>query len=104
MSLLYAGLDISLETTSICVVDTDGRIVLEAKKASGPVAIMIRLAELSAPFERVGLEAGPLSQWIYFGLRDGGYPAVCIETRHSKTAQRGGPTTGSSSLSTDPSF
>lgn len=86
MSFLYAGLDVSLEMTSICVVDTDGRILLEAKAASEPEAIMTKLAELPGSFERVGLEAGPLSQWLYFGLRDAGFPAVCIEARHAKAA------------------
>lgn len=86
MTLLYAGLDVSLELTSICVVDADGRIILETKVASEPDAIAGRLGALSNNFERVGLEAGPLSQFLYFGLRDVGYPVVCIETRHSKAA------------------
>lgn len=86
MSLLYAGLDVSLEMTSICVVDADGRIVLETKVASDPEALTCCLGELPGCFERVGLEAGPLSQWLYFGLRDAGLPAVCIETRHAKAA------------------
>ncbi len=74
------------ELTSICVVDADGRIVLETKVASEPDAISRRLLDLPGSFERVGLEAGPLSQWLYFGLRDAGLPAVCIETRHAKAA------------------
>src|SRR5688572_26341386 len=86
MSLLYAGLDMSLETTSICVVDAEGRIKLEAKVASDPKAIAAHLVQLTDGFERVGLEAGPLSQWLHFGLRDRGYPVVCIETRYSKAA------------------
>jgi transposase len=86
MTLLYAGLDVSLEMTSICVVDDNGRVVLEAKLASEPEAIANRLCELTGTFKQVGLEAGPLSQWLYFGLRDAGLPAVCIETRHSKAA------------------
>lgn len=86
MSLLYAGLDVSLETTSICVVDAEGRIKLEAKAPSDPESIAAHLSQLTGTFERVGLEAGPLSQWLYFGLRDRGYPVVCIETRHSKAA------------------
>ncbi len=86
MPMLYAGLDVSLELTSICVVDADGRIVLETKVASEPDAISRRLLELPGSFARVGLEAGPLSQWLYFGLRDAGLPAVCIETRHAKAA------------------
>ncbi len=68
MPMLYAGLDVSLELTSICVVDADGRIVLETKVASEPDAISRRLLDLPGSFERVGLEAGPLSQWLYFGL------------------------------------
>ena len=86
MSLLYAGLDVSLEKTSICVVDAVGSIVLETKVDSEPEAIVGRLRELADTFDRVGLEAGPLSQFLYFGLRDAGYTVVCIETRHSKAA------------------
>lgn len=86
MSHLYAGLGVSLDMTSICVVDAAGRIILETKVASEPEAIATRLGELSGTFERVGLEAGPLSQFLYFGLHASGYPAVCIETRHAKAA------------------
>jgi transposase len=86
MSLLYAGLDVSLEMTSICVVDADGRIVRETKALSEPAAIAACLFDLPGSFERIGLEAGPLSQWLYFGLRDVGFPTVCVETRHSKAA------------------
>lgn len=86
MSFLYAGLDVSLEMTSIFVVDADGLIVCERKVLSEPEAIATCLEALPGSFERVGLEAGPLSQWLYFGLRDAGLPTVCIETRHSKAA------------------
>ncbi|MFC2253589.1 transposase [Labrys portucalensis] len=86
MSILYAGLDVSLELTSICVVTAEGSIFKEAKVASDPEAISMALLELDASFERIGLEAGPLSQWLFFGLRDAGLPVCCIETRHSKAA------------------
>jgi transposase len=86
MSMLYAGLDVSLEMTSICVVDAEGRIVSEAKVLSDPEAIADQLLGLQGTFERVGLEAGPLSQWLYFGLKDAGLPTACIETRHAKAA------------------
>ena len=86
MSLLYAGLNVSLETTSICVVDAEGRIKLEAKAPSDPESIAAHPSQLTGTFERVGLEAGPLSQWLYFGLRDCGYPVACMETLHSKAA------------------
>lgn len=85
-SLLYAGLNVSLETTSICVANAEGRIKLEAKAPSDPEAIATHLSQLTGTFERVGLEAGPQSKWLYLGLRDRGYPVGCIETRHSKAA------------------
>ena len=86
MTQFYAGLDVSLEMTSICVVDEGGHICLETKVASDPTSLAQSLVALEGEFVRVGLEAGPLSQWLYFGLRDAGLPAVCIETRHLKGA------------------
>jgi transposase len=81
MSLLYAGVDVSLEMTSICVIDADGRMVCETKVVSEPETIASCLLGLPESFERVGLEAGPLSQWLYFGLRrrhaDDGSASCC---------------------------
>ena len=89
MSLLYAGLDVSLETTSICVIDADGRVVSETKIVSEPEAIAGCLSSLPGSFERVGLEAGPLSQWLYFGLRDAAFrPSV---SRRATQRQRSPP-------------
>lgn len=82
----YAGLDISVKTTAICVVDGDGRILLETAVDSAPDAIAERLRELGQPLERIGLEAGPLSQWIYGELVDIGLAAICVETRHMHAA------------------
>ena len=86
MVALYAGLDVSLELTSICVVDEEGRMVLEAKVASEPEAIARELSGAEGDYARVGLEAGPLSQWLFFGLQEAGLPVVCIEARHAKAA------------------
>lgn len=86
MSILYAGLDVSLEQTSVCVINAEGSLVKEVKVATDPHSIVASLLELEGAFERVGLEAGPLSQWLFFGLKDAGLPAYCIETRHSKAA------------------
>jgi transposase len=83
---LYAGLDVSLETTSLCVVDEEGRIRLEAQCSSEPAALIAALEKTDGEFVRSGLEAGPLSQWLYSGLIEAGLPAVCIETRHAKAA------------------
>ena len=83
---LYAGLDISVKTTAICVVDGNGQILLETVVDSSPNAIADRLREFEQPLERIGLEAGPLSQWIYGGLVDIGLAAICVETRHMHAA------------------
>ncbi|EAQ10905.1 transposase [Rhodobacterales bacterium HTCC2654] len=84
--VLYVGLDVSLEMTSICVVDAEGGMILETKAVSDPADIGEVLAGIDGTFERVGFEAGPLSQWLYNGLTSAGLPAVCIEARHAKAA------------------
>lgn len=86
MRRLFAGLDVSLELTSVCVVDEDGATVLETKAASEPEAIRETLRGVEGAFERVGLEAGPLSPWLASGLKAAGLPAICIEARHAKAA------------------
>jgi transposase len=82
----YAGIDVSLELSSVCVVDAKGKIVIEAKVESDPTALVAFLRELGLTLERVGLEAGPLSQWLHGGLTQGGFEAVLLETRHVKAA------------------
>jgi transposase len=82
MARLHAGLDVSLEMTSVCVVREEDRICLAAKTPGEPAA----LTETQSAFVPVGLEAGLLSQWLFFGLANGGPPAVCIETRRLKGA------------------
>jgi transposase len=63
----YAGIDVSLESASLCVVDATGRIVREAKVASEPEVLIGWFAGLGLAVARIGLEAGPLSQWLYAG-------------------------------------
>ena len=82
----YAGLDVSLEQTSVCVVDAQGQVVREAKVASEPEALVRYLSKPEAEIIRVGLEAGPLSQWLHGGLVAAGFEAVLLETRHVKAA------------------
>ena len=67
----YAGIDVSLEQSSVCVVDGTGRIVREAKVASEPEALIRFLGQLGL-VTRIGLEAGPLSQWLHAGLTKAG--------------------------------
>ena len=65
----YAGIDVSLELSSVCVVDTQGRIVKETKVASEPEALVDFFGSLEFVVKRIGLEAGPLSQWLHAGLK-----------------------------------
>jgi transposase len=80
----YAGLDVSVKETSICIVDETGKICREAKVPSHPEDLVTVLKHPAWSFARVGLEAGPLSQWLFSGLVEAGLPAICIETRHAK--------------------
>jgi transposase len=82
----YAGIDVSLELSSVCVVDATGQIIREAKVASEPEALTAFLRSLGLPLTRIGLEAGPLSQWLYAGLTKAGHAVVLLETRHVKAA------------------
>jgi len=80
----YAGLDVSVKETSVCIVDETGRICRETKVPSHPDDLAQVLHDPAWRLERIGLEAGPLSQWLFSGLAEAGLPIVCIETRHTK--------------------
>jgi transposase len=80
----FAGLDVSVNETSVCIVDETGRIVREAKVASEPEALLPVLRNRSYSFKRIGLEAGPLSQWLYSALGEANLPVICVETRHMR--------------------
>jgi transposase len=82
----YAGIDVSLELSSVCVVDAQGRIVREAKVASDADVLAAWFKELGLPMVRIGLEAGPLSQWLHAGLTQAGFAVLLLETRHVKAA------------------
>jgi transposase len=80
----YAGLDVSVKETSICIVDETGKVCRELKVTSHPEDLLRVLQDPGWNLVRVGLEAGPLSQWLFNGLAEAGLPALCIETRHAK--------------------
>ena len=82
----YAGLDVSVRTTSVCIVDEAGKVVRETRIPTEPAAIIAVLTEAGILFHRIGLEAGPLSQWLFGALIEAGLPAICVETRHMKAA------------------
>jgi len=87
----YAGIDVSLESLSVCVVDAMGQVLREAKIASEPEALVGWFNRLGVELERIGLEAGPLSQWLYGGMRDAGVAAELLETRHVRDAFKAMP-------------
>jgi transposase len=80
----FVGLDVSVKETSVCIVDEAGKIVREVKVASEPEALLAVLKTPAYCFKRIGLEAGPLSQWLYSALAEADLPAVCVETRHMR--------------------
>lgn len=84
----YCGLDISLNSTSICIVDHDGDLIREGEVPTEPADISQWLKALGFPMERVGLEAGGLTPWLCHELLAIGWPAICIETRHAKAAMK----------------
>ncbi|MDP3749309.1 MAG: IS110 family transposase [Phenylobacterium sp.] len=82
----YAGIDVSLEASSVCVVDAHGGVVCEGKVASEPEALIAWFAGLGLELTRIGLEAGPLSQWLHAGLLQAGFAVELLETRHVRAA------------------
>jgi transposase len=80
----FAGLDVSVKDTSVCIVDGTGKIVREAKVASEPDALLPVLKNPVYRFKRIGLEAGPLSQWLFSALGEANLPVICVETRHMR--------------------
>jgi transposase len=80
----FAGLDVSVNETSVCIVDDTGKIVREVKVASEPDALLQVLKDRCYCFKRIGLEAGPLSQWLYGALGEANLPVICVETRHMR--------------------
>ncbi len=82
----YAGIDVSLEYSSRCVVDGTGKIVREAKAASEPAALIAWFGSLGLGLTRIGLEAGPLSQWLYLAMKQAGLAVELLETRHVRDA------------------
>ena len=74
----HAGLDVSLNETSDCIVDGAGKIIRETRVASEPEALVGYFSSLEIKVVRIGLEAGPLSQWLYAALTQAGYAVVLL--------------------------
>jgi transposase len=83
---LYAGLDVSLAETSICIVDADGKVAREAKVASEPDALRTALEGYADRLKRVGVEASSLGVWLHRELTAAGFPAIVVEARHMRAS------------------
>jgi transposase len=81
---LFVGLDVSLEKNAICVVREHGKIEREAQAISEPEALTRWIGDLDGTIAAIGLEAGPLSQWLHRGLTEAGLDVVLMETRQVK--------------------
>jgi transposase len=84
----YAGIDVSLEQSSVCVLDSSGKVIREAKVASEPEELIAWFCNLGLAMTRIGLEAGPLSQWLFAAMKQAGLPVELLETRHVHNAFR----------------
>src|SRR5499433_2005365 len=80
----FAFLDVSVKTTSVCVIDDAGKVVLEQRVPTEPADIIAVLTSLGVSFGRIGIDAGPLSQWLVNELMAADLPVICVETRHMK--------------------
>jgi transposase len=86
MQEYYVGMDVSLKLTSVCIVDANGKVAKETKVETHPDSLVAHFQDLHLPVSRIGLEAGPLSQWLHAGLTQAGFETVLLETRHVKAA------------------
>ena len=77
----YAALDVGLHKTAVCIVDEDGAVLAERMVASEVDALVACLRNFGEAIAIVGLEAGTLTQWLTYGLRDAGFRTVVLEAR-----------------------
>ena len=80
----FVGLDVSVQETAVCVVDEVGKVICERKVPTEPDDLVELLTTVGGGYVRVGIEAGPLSQWLVNGLAEANLPVICVETRHMK--------------------
>jgi transposase len=85
----FVGLDVSVKETAVCIVDDTGKLVCEQKVPTEPDDIVTLLISVGEDYARVGIEAGPLSQWLVTALTAARLPVVCVETRHMMALLKG---------------
>ncbi|MGD9713225.1 MAG: transposase, partial [Thermomicrobiales bacterium] len=82
----FAGLDVAMTSSSLCVVDGTGTIVLECSVETTPAAIADALKPFAKNLERLGHETGSLAPWLHKELKAHGLPIVCLEAAHARAA------------------
>jgi len=82
----FAGLDVSLRSCALCIVDTKGQVILERELPCEVGDITECLTGFQHPIERVGFEAGTMSQHLFHGLSGEGFDVVCMEARQVNAA------------------
>ncbi|MAB06451.1 MAG: IS110 family transposase [Rhodobacteraceae bacterium] len=87
----FIGIDVSLASSAVCVIDEHGQVVKRAQIDSEPEALIAFLRDLPFAIEAIGLEAGPLSQWLHRGLGEAGFELVLMETRQVKAVLKAMP-------------
>ena len=71
----FAGLDVSMEETHICVMSRDGAVIHDAKAPSTPAGIATALARAPA-CRRIVFETGRMAPMLFHGLSQLGLPVV----------------------------
>ncbi|SLN33516.1 IS110 family transposase [Ruegeria meonggei] len=82
----FAGLDVSLRSCALCIVDSKGATVLERELVCNVDEITAFLKSFGRPVVRIGFEAGTMSQHLFFGLTNEGFDVVCMEARQVNAA------------------
>ena len=99
----FAGLDISMEETRVCVLDREGVVVYEGKAASMSEAIADELAKAPS-CRRIVFETGRMGPVLFHGLSQLGLPVVCVESRQAYQARRAARSDPAPSTASEPSY
>ncbi len=78
----FTGIDVSLRSVSICVVDEAGAVLYETRVAADVDVIIECLHRFRPAIKQVGFEAGTLTQYLTYGLQAAGFEVICLEARH----------------------
>jgi transposase len=82
----YVALDVSLRSTSVHIVDQQGRCLWRGTCPTDVTALADTIRRHAPAVERVGLETGQLATWLCHGLTKAGLPVVCMDARQAKAA------------------